>query len=84
MTKDEEKAEVLFVFFASVFNSNGSCSPGVDPTELEGKDMEQSKAPIIQGKMVSDRQFAKDTKLGGSIDRLEGRKALQRELDRLD
>ncbi|KAK4813071.1 hypothetical protein QYF61_007573 [Mycteria americana] len=51
VTKAEEKAEVLNAFFASVFNSKTSCSPGTQPPELEDWDGEQNEAPIIQGEM---------------------------------
>ncbi|KAK4830434.1 hypothetical protein QYF61_011142 [Mycteria americana] len=54
VTKDEEKAEVLHAFFASVFNGKTSWSPGTEPPELEDRDGEQNEAPIIQGEMVSD------------------------------
>ncbi|KAK4826886.1 hypothetical protein QYF61_012074 [Mycteria americana] len=53
VTKDEEKAEVLNAFFASVFISKTSCSPGTQPPALEDRDGEQNEAPIIQGEMVS-------------------------------
>ncbi|KAK4831670.1 LOW QUALITY PROTEIN: hypothetical protein QYF61_018667 [Mycteria americana] len=53
VTKDEEKAEVLNAFFASVFKSKTSCSPGTQPPEVEDRDGEQNEAPIIQGEMVS-------------------------------
>lgn len=52
MTKNEEKAEVMNAFFTSDFQSKNSYSSGSQTPELEDRDR-KSKAPIIQGEMVS-------------------------------
>ncbi|KAK4814671.1 hypothetical protein QYF61_024978 [Mycteria americana] len=54
VTKDEEKAQVLNAFFASVFNSRANCSLGTQPPESEDRDRDQNGAPIIQGEMVNN------------------------------
>jgi len=54
VTKDEETAEVLNVFFASFFNSKTTCFPDTQPPELEDRDRNKNEAPTVQGEMVSN------------------------------
>jgi len=59
--KDEEKAEVLHAFFASVFNSQTRYSQGTQPPVLEDREGEQNKPPIIQEEAVNDLLCHLDT-----------------------
>ncbi|PKU42896.1 rna-directed dna polymerase from mobile element jockey-like [Limosa lapponica baueri] len=54
VTKEEEKAEVLHAFFASVFKSKTSFSLSTQPTELVDRGGEQNEAPVTQSKMVKN------------------------------
>ena len=51
--KDEEEAEVLNAFFASVFYSQTGYSQGTQSPVLEDRDEEQNKPPIIQEEEVN-------------------------------
>jgi len=59
--KDEEKAEVLSAFFASVFKSETGYSQGIQPPALEDREGEQNKPPIIQEEVVNDLLCHLDT-----------------------
>lgn len=54
ISKEGEAAEITNGFFASVLISKTSCFLGTPPSELEDRDQEKNRAPIIQREMVSD------------------------------
>jgi len=54
VTKDQDKAEVLNAFFASVCNSKTSCFLGTQSPVLVDRDGEQNKPCMIHDDIVLD------------------------------
>jgi len=61
VNKDEEKADVLHAFFASVFNSQTGYPQGSQLPVLEDREGERNKPPIIQEEAVNDLLCHLDT-----------------------
>lgn len=57
----KDETELLNAFFTSVSNRKTRCPLGFHPSELEDKDREQNKLPIIQEEVVSGQLCYSDT-----------------------
>jgi len=73
VNKDEENAEVLNAFFASVCNSQTSYSQDSQPPELEDREGEQNRPPINQEEAVNDLLCPLDTYKSMGLDGIHPR-----------
>jgi len=72
-TEDEENAEVLNAFFASVFNSQTGYSQGTQPSVMDDRDGEKNKPPIIQEEAANDQLRHLDTHKSMGLDGIHPR-----------